>query len=107
MKKIPWRSSKIRFFIPPVVLAAITLIWLFYKDGRWYVYRQEWQWAPLLVMHLLFPLFYFVVFIVMIIRHVSKDKRSSSDTFYIVSSIAMTVLCFIGLLLFLIFTSGM
>ena len=100
-------KNKILFFIPPVILAAITLIWLFYEDGRWYGYNQEWQWGPLLVMHLLFPVFYFVVFIVMIIRHVSKDKRSSSDVFYIVSSIVMTVLCFVGLLSFLIFTSGL
>ena len=99
-------KNKILFLIPPVILAVITLIWLFYKDGRWYYYHQEWQWGPLFVMHLLFPLFYFVVFIVRIIRHVSKDKRSSSDGFYIASSIAMTVLCFVGLLTFLIFTSG-
>lgn len=99
-------KKKLLFFIPPFILAAITLIWLFYEDGRWYSYKQEWQWGPLFVMHLLFPVFYFVVFIVMIIRHVSKDKRASSDVFYIVSSITMSVLCFVGLLSFLIFTSG-
>ncbi|MCR5734469.1 MAG: hypothetical protein K6G22_07695 [Lachnospiraceae bacterium] len=99
-------KKKILFLTPPVILAVITLIWLFYEDGRWYSYNQEWQWGPLFVMHLLFPLFYFVVFIVRIIRHVNKDKRTSSDVFYIASSIAMSVVSFIGLLLFLIFTSG-
>ena len=99
-------KNKILFIVPPVILAIITCIWLFCKDGRWYSYRQEWLWGPLFVMHLLFPLFYFVAFIVRIIRHANKDKRSSSDVFYIVSSIVMTVVCFVGLLVFLIFTSG-
>ena len=99
-------KNKVLFFFPPVILAVITLIWLFYEDGRWYSYRQEWPWGPLFVMHLLFPLFYFTAFIVRIIRHVNKDKRSSADIFYIVSSIVMSVVCFVGLLSFLIFTSG-
>ena len=99
-------KNKILFLIPPVILAAITLIWLFYEDGRWYSYNQEWQWRPLFVMHLLFPLFYFVMFIVMIIRHANKDKRKPSDVFYIASSIVMSAVCFVGLLTFLIFTSG-
>ena len=99
-------KKKIQFLVPPVILAVVTLIWLFYKDGRWYSYRQEWPWGPLFVMHLLFPLFYLVALIVSIIRHCNKDKRSSSDAFYIASSIVMSALCFIGLLTFLIFTSG-
>ena len=99
-------KKKILFLMPAVILATITLIWLFYEDGRWYSYNQEWQWGPLLVMHLLFPLFYFVMFIVRIIRHVNKDKRTSSDAFYIVASIIMSVVCSVGLLLFLIFISG-
>lgn len=99
-------KKKIMFFIPPVILAVITIIWLFYKDGRWYSYHQELPWGPLFVMHLMFPLFYLIVFIVRIIRHVNKDTRSSTDVFYIISSIVMTVICFVGLLAFLIFTSG-
>ena len=100
-------KKKILFFVPPVILAVITFIWLFYKDGRWYYYRQEWPFGPLLLMHFLLPLFYIITLIVMIIRHINKDKRSTSDVFYIVSSIVLTVVCFVGLVSFLIFTSGM
>ncbi|MCR5673154.1 MAG: hypothetical protein K6F87_05510 [Lachnospiraceae bacterium] len=99
-------KRKIMFLIPPAILAVITNIWLFYKDDRWYYYRQEWPFMPLLVMHFLFPLMYLAALIVMIIKHINKDKRTSSDVFYIISSIVMSVLCFAGLLLFLIFTSG-
>ena len=99
-------KNKILFFVPPVILAVITMIWLFYEDGRWYTYRLEWPFEPLLMLHFLFPLFYFVILVVRIIWHISKNKRSSSDIFYIVSSIVMTVVCFVGLLSFLIFTSG-
>ena len=106
MGKDQLRLKKVLFIIPPVILAVITFIWLFYKDGRWYSYRQEWPWMPLFFMHLLFPLFYFVMLIAGIIRYANKDKRSSSDVFYIVASIVMSVVCFIGLLAFLIFTSG-
>ena len=99
-------KNKILFLIPPVILAFITFIWLFYEDGRWYSYKQEWEWGPLFVMHLLLPLFYIVALIVRIIRHLNKDKRSASDAFYIVSSIVMSVVCSFGLLTYLIFTSG-
>ena len=98
--------KKVMFIISPIILAAITLIWLFYKDGRWYYYKQEWQFGPLLVLHLLFPLFYLVMLIVMIIKHANPNKRADSDIFYIISSIVMNVLCFFGLIFFLIFTSG-
>ena len=97
---------KILFLVPPVLLAAITLVWLFYEDGRWYSYKLEWQWMPLFLIHLLLPVFYLVALIVRIIRHVNKEKRSSSDVFYIASSIVLSVVCFIGLFVFLIFTSG-
>ena len=99
--------KKVLFIISPVILAIVTCIWLFYEDGRWYSYRQEWPWGPLLVMHVLFPLFYLVVLIVMIIKHINQNTRSDSDIFYIISSIVMNAACFIGLLVFLIFTSGM
>ncbi len=100
------KRNKILFLVSPVVLAIITLIWLFYDTTRWYTYKQEWQWGPLFVLHLLFPIFYLVALIVNIVRHANKNTRSSSDVFYIVSSIIMSVICFIGLLSFLIFTSG-
>lgn len=99
-------KNKILFFVPPLALAVITLIWLFYEDGRWYYYRQEWPWLPLFVLHLVIPLVYLIVLIVSIIRHINKNTRSSSDVFYIISSIIMTFVCFAGLLVFLIFTSG-
>ena len=99
-------KNKILFFLSPIVLALITCIWLFYKDGRWYSYRQEWLWLPLMLVHLLLPLFYLTVLIVRIIRHINKNKRSDSDIFYIISSIVMMIVCSIGWLTFLIFTSG-
>lgn len=98
--------NKLLFLLPPVLLAVITWIWLFYSNDRWYSYKQEWPFMPLLIMHLLFPLFYPVMLIVRIIRHINKNTRSDSDVFYIVSSIIMTILCGVGLLAFLIFTSG-
>lgn len=98
--------NKVLFILSPVILAVITCIWLFYKDGRWYDYKEEWQFAPLLIMHLLFPLFYFVMSIVRIIRHINKSTRDDSDVFYIVSSIILTIACGMGLIVFLIFTSG-
>ena len=99
-------KKKLAFILSPVVLAIVTLIWLFYKDNRWYTYRQEWLFGPLFVLHLLFPLFYLVMLIVMIIKHVNTKTRADSDVFYIISSIIMNVVCIVGLLFFLIFTSG-
>ncbi len=99
--------NKILFFIPPVLLAVITWLWLFLVDGRWYSYRQEWPFLPLLILHLLFPLFYFIMFIVMIIKHINKNTRSRSNIFYIVSSIILSIACIVGLLTFLVFTSGL
>ena len=99
-------KKKLAFILSPVVLAIVTLIWLFYKDNRWYTYRQEWQFEPLLVLHLLFPLFYLVMLIVMIVKHANPKTRADSDVFYIIASIVMNVLCFFGFLFFLIFTSG-
>ncbi len=99
-------KKKIFFILPPVLIAIITWIWLFYEDGRWYTYREEWPWTPLLFVHLILPLFYFIMFIIRLIRHINKNTRSESDVFYIVSSIIMTVICTVGLFVFLIFTSG-
>ncbi len=100
-------KQKIGFLVPPIVLAIVTYIWLFYKDGRWYTYREEWPWLPLFLLHLVFPLFYFVSFIVVLIRHFNEYKRTESDIFFIIASIIMNVFCCIGLFAFLIFTSGM
>jgi hypothetical protein len=100
-------KNKILFFLSPIAVAMITWIWLFYKDDRWYYYRQEWPWLPLMLIHLLLPLFYLTVLIVRIIRHANKNKRSDSDIFYIISSIVMIIASTIGLLSFLIFTSGL
>ena len=99
-------KKKILFIIPPVILAVITLIWLFYETDRWYTYRQEWPFLPLLLLHFLFPAFYFVAFIVRLVMHFNRNKRSPADVYYIVSSIVLSVACFVGLLTFLIFTSG-
>ena len=99
-------KKKVLFVMPPVILAAVTLIWLFYKDGRWYYYHQEWQWTPLFVLHLLLPIFYLVMLIVSIVRNAGRGKRESSGVFYIVASIVLMAACAVGLLVFLIFTSG-
>ena len=105
--KINKTVKKILFIISPLILAILTWIWLFYEDGRWYQYRQEWPWGPLLVLHLLFPVFYLVMFIVRLVRHCNKNTRTDSDIFYIVSSIILSFMCFVGMLVFLIMTSGM
>lgn len=99
--------NKILFIMPPVILAVITWLWLFLVDGRWYSYREEWPFLPLLIMHLLFPLFYFIAFIVRIIKLINKKTRSGSDVFYIVSSVIMTIACIVGLFTFFVFTSGL
>ena len=99
-------KKKILFFLPAVILTALTLFWLFYKDGRWYDYRSEWPFGPLMVLHLAMPLFYLVAGIVNLVRVLSKKKKGS-ELFYIISSVIMTAACFVGLLAFLVFTSGM
>lgn len=99
--------NRILFILPPPILAVITWIWLFYKDGRWYYYRQEWPFTPLFVLHFLLPAFYLIMFLVFLVKHINKNTRASGDIFYIISSIILVVLCTIGLLSFLIFTSGM
>ena len=100
-------KKKIFYILSPVILAVITCIWLFYKDNRWYTYRQEWPFGPLFVLHLLFPLFYLVMFVIMLIRQISKNKRSDSNVFYMLSSVILTVVCTVGFFVFMIFTSGM
>ncbi|MCR5702736.1 MAG: hypothetical protein K6G76_11410 [Lachnospiraceae bacterium] len=99
-------KNKILFVIPPFILAVITWIWLFYKDGRWYYYRKEWPWSILLCFHLLMILFYFISGIVVIVRQIVERKKASY-VYYIVSSIILFVVCIIGFLAYAAFTSGM
>ncbi len=98
--------NRILFILPPVIIAVLTWVWLFHEDGRWYHYREEWPWGPLLVFHLLFPVFYLIIIIVRLVRHINRNTRTDSDIFYIVSSIILSFVCFVGLLVFLIMTSG-
>ena len=100
-------KKKICFILPPVILAVTTLVWLFYKEGRWYTYRNELPFYPLMALHFLLPVFYNIAFIVSIIRQIRKGTRSRSNIVYIIASAVLTVLCYIGAFFFLAFTSGM
>ncbi len=100
-------KKKVLYLLPSVILAVITWIWLFYKDGRWYTYHLEWPCIPLMILHMLLPLFYAVMFVVWLIRHLNKKTRKESDIYYLLVSVGLTVACTIGLLAFLMFTSGM
>ena len=53
------------------------------------------------------PLFYFVMMIVTIVRQINPSTRSSSNLYYMIASIAIWVFEIIGLLAFLVITSGM
>ncbi len=99
--------NKILFVAPPIVLTILTLIWLFRKDGRWYTYRDEWEFIPLLICHIIMPLFYFVSLIVVTIRQINESTRSASNIYYIVASAILWLGGGFGFLLFIIFTSGM
>ncbi|MBO4458107.1 MAG: hypothetical protein J5802_10340 [Butyrivibrio sp.] len=90
-------SNKLKFFLPPIVLAVITWIWLFYEKGRWYTYRSEPLYAPLLILHILVPIYYFVVFI---------KQIGTNNHFYKVSSGILFFLTLFGALIFMVFTSG-
>ena len=99
-------KKKFAFLSPSIILAALTLLWLFYKNGRWYTYREEWPFLPLLILHLAQPLYYLISCIMAIIRHFTKSGRQVSYGFYIVASAIMIFVSTIGLFVFLIFTSG-
>ena len=99
--------NKIIFVAPPIVLTILTLIWYFGKDGRWYSYREEWEFIPLLICHMIMPLFYFVSLIVATVRQINESTRSKSNIFYIVASAVLWLGCGFGYLIFIIFTSGM
>ena len=100
-------KDKILFILPPVILAIVTLIWYFVPDGRWYHYRDEWEFLPLLICHLIMPVYYFVRLIIATVMQIKKDTRSTSNIFYTAASAILCFLCVGGLFTFLIFTSGM
>ncbi|SNU09786.1 hypothetical protein SAMN06297422_13027 [Lachnospiraceae bacterium] len=98
--------DKILFILPPIVLALLTIIWYVRADGRWYSYRSEWEFLPLLACHLIMPLYYLVRLIIAIVKQIDVSTRSSENTFYIVASAILWLGCGFGVLVFLIFTSG-
>ena len=51
-------KDKILFVLPPFVLALLAIIWYVRADGRWYTYRSEWEFLPLLACHLVMPLYF-------------------------------------------------
>ena len=99
--------DKILFILPPIVLALLTIIWYVRADGRWYSYRSEWEFLPLLACHLIMPLYYLVRLIIAIVKQIDVSTRSSENTFYIVASAILWLGCGFGVLVFLIFTSGL
>ena len=100
-------KKKILFVLPPIILTALTLIWYFKEDGRWYDYHNEWECLPLLICHMLMPLFYFVWIIIATVRQINKSTRSNDNIFYLVASIILWLSCGVGLFFFIVFTSGM
>ena len=99
--------KKIGFVLPSVILTITTWIWLFYKDGRYYHYRNEPLFFPLVCLHLVIPIFYFVSMIVSIVRQINQETRSSSNLFYLIASILLWLFGIVGILSFMIITSGM
>ena len=99
-------KNKIKFILPPIILAIVTLIWYLCPGGRWYYYRNELPFYPLFILHILMPVFYAAAFIVSVVRQIRRDTRSSSNLFYLISSAVLSIVCFIGFVVFGIFTSG-
>ena len=97
-------KNKIGFILPPIILAIVTVIWYFCRDGRWYGYRDEVLFAPLRLIHIALPLFYLIA---MIVNIVSPKEKSPHKIFYIIASIVLMSGSFIGALVFLIMTSGL
>ncbi len=100
-------KDKILFVLPPVILAVVTLIWYCIPDGRWYYYRNEWEFLPLLICHMIMPVYYLVRLIIAVVMQIKVDTRSAFNVFCLVASGILCFLCAGGLLVFLIFTSGM
>jgi len=100
------RKEKILFVAPPIILALLTCIWYFGTKGRWYHYREKLAYKPLLVCHLIMPLYYLVRLIIASVKQSNVNTRSSSNVFCIVVSIILCLLCIVGLFVFLVFTSG-
>ncbi len=99
-------KKKILFILPPIILAIVSLIWYFGEEGRWYDYRDEVMFMPLMILHVALPIFYLIALIVSIVRQIRRDTRSSSNLFYLISSAVLSIVCFIGFVVFCIFTSG-
>ena len=53
------------------------------------------------------PAFYFVAMIVTIVRQINQYTRSSSNLYYMISSIILWLFGVIGLFAFMVITSGM
>ena len=100
-------KKKILFLLPPFILALLTLIWLFYENGRWYTYRNEWEFLPLVICHVIMPLYYFIRLIIATIKQINVSTRSRDNIFYIIASAILWLGCGLGLFIFMIFTSGM
>ncbi len=100
-------KKKILFVLPPFVLALLTIIWYVRADGRWYTYRDEWEFLPLFICHIIMPFYYFVRLIIATVKQINVSNRSSDNIFYIVASAILWLACGFGFIIFGIFTSGM
>ena len=100
-------KKKVLFILPPIVLAIITYIWLFYKSGRWYSYRDELMYLPLFYMHIIMPIIYLIALIRYIVKSTENTNPKISYLFHIIASIIIMVWGFFGFFAFIIFTSGM
>ena len=89
-------KDKIIFVLPPFVLALLTIIWYVWADGRWYTYRSEWEYLPLLACHFIMPLYYLVRLIIAIVKQINVSTRSSENIFYIVASAILWLVCKCG-----------
>ena len=99
-------KEKITFILPPFILALLTIIWYVRADGRWYTYREEWEFLPLLLCHVIMPIYYLVRLIIATIKQINVSTRSNENIFYIVASAVLWILCGFGFFVFVIFTSG-
>ena len=99
-------KKKIGFVLPPIILAILTWIWLFYKDGRYYEYNNEFLFKPLFFLHFVLPIFYFIAMIVSIVRLINPATRTMSNVFYLITSIIFWLFGVVGLIAYFIITSG-
>ena len=99
-------KKKIGFVLPPIILTILTWIWLFYKDGRYYEYNNEFLFLPLFFLHFALPIFYFIAMIVSIVRLTNPATRTMSNVFYLITSIIFWLFGVVGLIAYFIITSG-